>query len=89
MSFEKAEEMALDALLHLTRDPELTGRFLALSGIGPESIRSAAAEPGFLAGLLEFFMTDEPLLLTYCENSGVRPTLIAAARYVLAGDPDA
>ncbi|MEH0072281.1 DUF3572 family protein [Pannonibacter sp. Pt2-lr] len=34
-------------------------------------------------------MTDEPLLLAYCENSRVRPTMIAAARYALAGDPDA
>ncbi|NBN77402.1 DUF3572 family protein [Microvirga tunisiensis] len=86
ITFEKAEEIATDVLLHLTRDPELVGRFLAVSGIGPESIRSAAAEPGFLAGVLEFLMGDEPLLLAYCENSGLRPTLIAAARFALVGE---
>ncbi|WP_235860503.1 DUF3572 domain-containing protein [Roseibium suaedae] len=65
----------------------MTGRFLAVSGIGPESIREAAQEPGFLAGVLEFFMGDEALLLSYCENAGLRPTMMAAARFALAGDP--
>lgn len=86
MTFEKAEEIATDVLLHLVREPELVGRFLAVSGIGPESIRSAATEPGFLAGVLEFMMGDEPLLLAYCENSGLRPTMIAAARFALVGE---
>ncbi|MEH0072282.1 DUF3572 family protein [Pannonibacter sp. Pt2-lr] len=47
MTFEKAEEMALDALLHLTRDPELTGRFLALSGIGPDRFALRQQSPDF------------------------------------------
>lgn len=87
MSIDKAQEIATEALLHLTREPEQVGRFLAVSGIGPESIRDAAEEPGFLAGVLEFYMADEALLLTYCENTGIRPTMIAAARFALAGDP--
>ncbi|MEP0235171.1 MULTISPECIES: DUF3572 domain-containing protein [Stappiaceae] len=87
MTFDKAQEIATEALLHLTREPEQVGRFLAVSGIGPELIREAAEEPGFLAGVLEFYMMDEALLLSYCENSGVRPTMIAAARFALAGDP--
>jgi len=89
MPLETAQEIATQALVQLTKEPELVGRFLAVSGIGPESIRDAAAEPGFLAGVLEFYMGDEALLLTFCENTGVRPTMIAAARYALAGDlPD-
>lgn len=89
ISVEQAEEIATQALIQLTSDPEQVGRFLAVSGIGPESIRLAAAEPGFLAGVLEFYMADEALLLAFCENAAIRPTMIAAARYVLAKDlPD-
>lgn len=84
---DQAQEIATNALIHLSQDPELVGRFLAVSGIGPESIREAAGEPGFLAGVLEFLMGDEALLLTFCENQRLRPTMIAAARFVLAGDP--
>ncbi len=85
LSVEEAQGIATEALLHLSRDPEQIGRFLAFSGIGPEMIREAAGEPGFLAGVLEFYMMDEPLLLAFCENSGTRPTMMAAARYALAG----
>lgn len=76
----------MEALMTLAHDPEQVGRFLAMAGIGPESIREAAEEPGFLAGVLEFYMTNEALLLAYCENAGLRPTMIAAAHYTLAGD---
>ncbi|WP_434052284.1 MAG: DUF3572 domain-containing protein [Roseibium sp.] len=85
LSVEEAQGIATEALLQLSRDPEQIGRFLAFSGIGPEMIRAAANEPGFLAGVLEFYMMDEPLLLAFCENAGVRPTMMAAARYALAG----
>ncbi|WP_305987017.1 DUF3572 domain-containing protein [Roseibium sp. MMSF_3544] len=85
LSVEEAQGIATEALLQLSRDPEQIGRFLAFSGIGPDMIRSAANEPGFLAGVLEFYMSDEPLLLAFCENSSIRPTMIAAARYVLGG----
>ncbi|MEM9630083.1 MAG: DUF3572 domain-containing protein [Pseudomonadota bacterium] len=85
LSVEEAQGIATEALLQLSRDPEQIGRFLAFSGIGPDVIRTAASEPGFLAGVLEFYMMDEPLLLAFCENAGIRPTMMAAARYALAG----
>ncbi|MEP2705959.1 MAG: DUF3572 domain-containing protein [Roseibium sp.] len=88
LSVEEAQGIATQALLQLSRDTEQIGRFLAFTGIGPEVIRDAAAEPGFLAGVLEFYMMDEALLLTFCENADIRPTMIAAARYALAGDPE-
>ncbi|QFT32645.1 DUF3572 domain-containing protein [Roseibium porphyridii] len=85
LSVEEAQGIATEALLQLSREPEQIGRFLAFSGIGPEMIREAAGEPGFLAGVLEFYMMDEALLLAFCENAGIRPTMIAAARYALTG----
>ncbi|WP_208995362.1 DUF3572 domain-containing protein [Roseibium hamelinense] len=86
MSVEEAQGIATEALTQLARDPEQVGRFLAVAGIGPESIREAAAEPGFLAGVLEFYMGDEALLLAFCENANLRPTMIAAARFTLSDD---
>jgi len=86
LSIEDAQGIATEALLQLSKEPEQIGRFLAFSGIGPEMIREAAGEPGFLAGVLEFYMMDEALLLAFCENAGIRPTMIAAARFALAGN---
>ena len=46
---ETAEALAIAALTFIAEEPERLGRFLALSGIGPESLRAAASEPGFPA----------------------------------------
>lgn len=80
-----AEEIAISGLAFLAGEPEALGRFLALAGIGPADLRTAAAEPGFLVGVLEFFLADESLLLAFSEAASIRPTMIAAARYALVG----
>ncbi|MDD7910689.1 DUF3572 domain-containing protein [Pseudovibrio exalbescens] len=88
MTQEAAEEIATSALSYLAQNPEYLGRFLSLAGIGPSEIREAAQEPGFLAGVLEFYMQDEQLLLAFTETQGHRPTMLAAAHLTLAGGVD-
>ena len=80
---EDAEALAVDALAFLAEDAETLGRFLTATGLGPETLRAAAAEPGFLAAVLEHLMGDETLLLVFAERRRVRPTMIAAARHAL------
>lgn len=88
LSTEAAEELAISALAYLAGNPDALGRFLSLSGIGPADLRAAAREPGFLAGVLEFFLADESLLLSFVEEARVRPTMMAAAHHALAGDSE-
>jgi hypothetical protein len=59
---EAAENMAVQALAYLAGEPEQLARFLALSGIGPDTIRSAAGDPQFLAGVLDYVAGEEKLL---------------------------
>jgi hypothetical protein len=75
-----AEALAIAALGFVAADPELLPRFLAITGIGPAQIRTAAREPGFLAGVLNFILAHEPTLLKFAEAEGVPP---AAAREAL------
>ena len=42
---EIAENLAIQALSFLAADPERLGRFLAITGIGPDAIRKAAVDP--------------------------------------------
>jgi hypothetical protein len=87
MNAEQAESVALQALTFLASDSELLPRFLALTGIEAGAIRKAAAEPGFLAGVLAFFMAHEPSLLKLTEASGLKPEdFDAAARALPSGD---
>ncbi len=84
MTVDEAEVLAIQALSFLAGEPEELGRFLALVGIGPGSLRAAAADPRFLAGVLEVLSRERaapPQLRRAQEN--IRPTLIAAARYML------
>jgi hypothetical protein len=87
MTKELAEALAIQALTYLAGDGERLGRFLAVTGIGPDEIRSAAGEPGFLVGVLEYLASDEPLLSGFATEAGVAPTDIAMAHMALGGQP--
>ncbi len=82
---EAAESLAIQALNFLAEDPARLARFLALSGLDPGSIRSAAAESGFLAGVLEHLGSDEALLVAFATDAGVKPAEVDQARRILAG----
>jgi len=82
---EAAESLAVQALTYLAEEPERLGRFLALSGLGPDEIRIAAGEPGFLAGVLEYLSSEEPLLLDFAEHSRIDPAEIRRAQAFLSG----
>ena len=83
---EVAEIVAVQALSFVASDPERLGLFLAESGIGPETLRSAAADPRFLASVLDFVLRDDATVKAFASASQLHPTNIAAAREVL-GDP--
>jgi len=80
-----AAALAIGALGFIAGDPEQLGHFLALSGIGPDSLRAAAGEPNFLLGVLEHVTGDEALLVAFAGHNGIDPTEVARARDVLAG----
>ena len=82
-----AEETAISILAWLADEPELLGRFLALTGTDPTSLRHAAADPGFLAGVVDFLMGHEPTLISFCEATGTKPEQVVRAHATLSG-PD-
>jgi hypothetical protein len=80
-----ANEIAVTALVFLAADQERLGRFLALSGIDPQSIREVAREPHFLAGVLEHISGDEKLLITFAAENNILPEDVSRARTILIG----
>jgi len=83
MTREEAEAIAVAALGHIAGDGELLHRFVGVTGIEPGQIRRAAAEPGFLAGVLQFILAHEPTLLAFSEQSGISAATVASARRAL------
>jgi hypothetical protein len=83
---EVAEIVAVQALSFIAGDPERLGLFLAESGIGPETLRTAAADPRFLSSVLDFVMRDDATVQAFASVSQLHPTNIAAAHQAL-NDP--
>jgi hypothetical protein len=81
---EVAEIVAIQALSFVAGEPERLGLFLAESGIGPETLRSAAADPQFLVSVLDFVLRDDETVKAFAGASQHHPTTIMAARQALA-----
>ena len=81
-----AEIVAIQALSFIAGEPERLGLFLAETGIGPETLRTAASDPNFLISVLDFVLRDDATVKAFANASQLHPTNIAAARQAL-GDP--
>jgi hypothetical protein len=73
------QETAIAVLGWLANDPDLFGRFLALTGVEPQQVRNAINDPGFLAGMLDFLMNHEPTAVAFCEATNTTPEALTAA----------
>ena len=87
MNQEAAETLALSVLAHIAAEPKLLDRFMATSGADPSMLGASATDPGFLAGVLDFLMSNETALMAFCDASEVAPEIPAHARALLPGAP--
>ena len=76
---DEAEHTAVAILGWLAAEPDMLGRFLALSGLQAVQLREAVNDPGFLAGMIDFLVSHEPTLLSFCEATGTAPQTVEAA----------
>ena len=80
---ESAENIAISALGFLAEDQEHLEGFLALSGLTPDGIRRAAADPGFLVGVLQHVLSDEKFASAFALESGLSAEDLARAAHAL------
>lgn len=85
MNKDQAETMALNALGYIASDEDLLGQLCALTGTGAEDFRTEAADPDFLAGVLDFLLMEDKRLLGFCESADIRPEEPKRARQALPG----
>jgi len=72
-------EIAIAVLGWLANEPDMFGRFLALTGMEPSQLRHAVNDPAFLGGMLDFLMGHEPSLMAFCEATGTAPEAVMTA----------
>ena len=85
MNIDHATVIALEALEHLAADDVLLRRFMAESGLDQATLGAEAANPAFLAGVLDFLLADETALTAFCEAAALEPELPMRARLLLPG----
>lgn len=83
---EAAEAVAITVFAQLANEPEELQRFLALSGIEPETVRDAARQPGFLVGVLDYVLGGEKTLAGIEVATGLSAQTIGDARQRLADE---
>ncbi|TCP60832.1 uncharacterized protein DUF3572 [Rhodovulum bhavnagarense] len=82
---EHAETIALRALTWLVGNDELLPVFLGATGAGEDDLRARAAEPEFLASVLDFLLMDDAWVLSFCAAEGVPGETVMRARVGLPG----
>jgi hypothetical protein len=85
MKFDQAIEIAQDALIWLSREPEAFGHFLNATGFSPDDLRDRHADPEFLGFLLDFVMMSDESVMGAAAAAGIAPDGIARARAALPG----
>lgn len=84
-NYPDAEVTALKALGFLASEPERLQRFMDLSGLDIQAIRSSASDAAFLGGLLDYLLADQTLLLLFAESEQLPPERIVRIRRQLPG----
>ena len=85
MSRESAETLALQALAWLVAQDDLLPVFLGSTGAGEDDLRARAAEPEFLAAVLDFLTMDDTWVVQFCDTVGQPYDSLARARQSLPG----
>ena len=84
-TLEEAETIALNALGFLADSPNGLERLMEQSGLDSTTIRQRAADRDFLGAVLDFLMSNEELLIDFCQTTQTEPHAVQMANHVLGG----
>lgn len=82
---EAAETLALRALGWLAGNEDLFPVFLGATGASADDLANIAAKPEFLAAVLDFLLTDDALVMGFCDAAALPYEAPIHARSALPG----
>ena len=80
-----AEAVGLQAVSFIISDDTLRDRFIAISGVDPDSIRTLITQPEFLINVLDFLIQHEPDLIDFASETNLPPESVVKAWRQLGG----
>ena len=85
MNKENAYIIGLKAVTYIMGEEDLLPRFLALTGLGENDISEQLQDENFLSSCLDFLMNNEKDLLSFCDDSNIKPEVPMHASQILGG----
>ncbi|MCP4922989.1 MAG: DUF3572 domain-containing protein [bacterium] len=82
-----AQTIALQCLAFLIGQDGARNLFLSTSGLSIDDLRNKATQPDFLAGVMDFLLSDEELIQTFCIESNLTAERVWKARRALPAPP--
>jgi len=82
-----AETLALQALGWVFGQEELVPQFLAATGAAPQDMARLAGDAQFLGAVLDFLLTEDALVIGFCDAQGLAYDRPMRARALLPGGP--
>ena len=68
-----AASLADLCLGQLAEDPAQLAEFMNATGYDPAALRQSIGSPQLASGLIDYFASNEPLLLALCANNNLKP----------------
>lgn len=85
MTPDYAEYIGLQALGFVCGDDEALPRLVAQTGVTPDDLAQFPDSPEILGGVLDFLLSDEKLLIKFCEQTDIAQETPGQARMALPG----
>ena len=82
---QMAETLAAQALAWVAGDPENLNGFLTLSGLSPDELMQQAGDARTLGAVLDFILTEDRLVIGFCDAASLPYTVPQMARAALPG----
>lgn len=82
---ESAETFAAQALAWLAADPESLNGLMALSGLSPGELMARAGDARVLGAVLDYILTEDRLVIGFCDAASLAYTVPQVARAALPG----
>jgi len=87
MNREESEIIALQALTFIAGQEKIMGWMLSETGIDQGTLAQSADNPEILAGVLDFLLSHEEILIDFCNQESLSTTSPVRARQFLPGAP--
>ena len=84
-SSSEAEILALHVVAFITQRDNVLQQLIVQTGMTPSTLRERTNDPEFLAGVVDFILSNEQLLLEFCKFKKLAPTRLVRIRQKLPG----